>query len=219
MIKTFFIDYDITIKDQLIEILKGYTTLNEWMLSHEEFNSKGEHKPHYHFYLDLDNIKTFNNIVKNIKERYDLINLGNKIRQETGKKGYRNYGVVKKDVYDPEYFKKYICKDHNVWGSMSPEKIQSYIDASFKANNELEFKEKLYQYVLKNYEKPKYNDMINQAQLESYKKETNIKLCIMEYMRENDSTITKIKVNNHFNYFLTKNIKFSITDIFKYLQL
>ena len=106
MLKTFFIDYDVSIREQLESIILSYSGCTEYLLSHEEFNSKGEHKPHFHFYLKCDNIKTFNNIVKNVKENWNLIELGKQIRKDTGKTGYRNYGVIKKEVYDEEYFKQ-----------------------------------------------------------------------------------------------------------------
>lgn len=219
MLKTFYIDYNVSIKDQLISIINSYSGIINYLISHEEYNSKGEHKPHFHFFFKVDNIKTFNNCVKNIKETFNLIEEGNKIRKETGKTGYRNYGVLKKDIYDEDYFKQYICKDKNVWGNYPEEQIQAWIDASYKSQTETQFKEQLYKYVIKNYLKDKYKDIVNKNNLFNSKKVTQIKLAIMDYMRENDSIITKTKVNNHFNYFLTKNRNFTLVDILNILEI
>lgn len=220
MLKTFYIDYDISIKDQLLETLSKYSGITEYLLSHEQYNSAGEEKPHFHFFLKVDNIKTFNNVVKKIKEDYNLIELGKQIREKTGKKGYRNYGVHKKEIFNEEYFKTYIAKDGNIWGNLPAEQIQTYIDNSFKSNQEKVFKEELYKYVKLNYLKDKYKDICVRGDLYSSKhRETEIQLCIMDYMRENESTITKTKVKNHFNYFLTKNRKYSLSDIYLLLDL
>lgn len=218
MLKTFYIDYDVSIAQELITIIQTYSGIINYLISHEEYNSKGEHKPHFHFFLKVDNIKTFNNCVKKIKEDYNLAEMGKKIREKTGKAGYRNYGVVKKEIYDENYFKQYICKDKNVWGNYPEDEIQSWIDASFKSVSETEFKQKVYKYVNLNYQKSIYKDICTKSQINS-NQVTHIKLCIMEYMRANDSTITKTKINNHFNYFLTKNTKFSLGDIFNILDI
>lgn len=187
-------------------------------MSHEEYNKQGEHKPHFHFFFKVDNIKTFNNCVKTIKIKFDLFNLGKQIREKTGKKGYRNYGVHKKEIYDENYFKQYICKDKNVWGNYPKDEIQTWIDASFKSVTDQEFKEKVYDYTNQNYKNQLYKDICHKSQINS-NQVTHIKLCIMEYMRNNNSTITRTKVNNHFNYFLTKNMSFSLGDIFNILDI
>jgi len=107
-----------------------------------------------------------------------------------------------------------------VWGSYPKDEIQSYIDASFKSQTETEIKDKIYKYVKLNYLKIRFKDIINKYNLNSTKyKETNIKLCIMEYFRENDMTITKTKITNHFNYFISKNSSFSTGDIFIIMDL
>ncbi|AXQ66188.1 MAG: putative replicase [Circoviridae sp.] len=215
MLKTFFIDYNITIADQLIKIIETYTGVKEYLLSHEEFNKKGEHKPHFHFYFKVDNEKTYNNLIKKIIGDYKLKELGIEYRKQTGKKGYRNYGTLTKKIYDEDYYKTYLCKDGTVWGSYSKEELQGYIDASFKAQSETELKEKIYKYVELNYLKDRFKDIINKNNLFTSKyKDTNIKLCIMEYFRENQMTITKTKINNQFNHFVSKSLKFSLGDIF-----
>lgn len=219
MLKTFYIDYNVSIKDELITIIQTYSGIINYLISHEEYNSKGEHKPHFHFFFKVDNIKTFNNCVKNIKESFDLIEAGKKIRKETGKIGYRNYGIVKKEVYDEDYFKQYICKDKNVWGNYPQEEIQAWIDASFKSKSETQFKDELYKYVKLNYLKDKYKDLVNKSNLQNPLKVTQIKFAIMDYMREHDSTITRTKVHNHLNYFLTQNRDFSLTNILAILDI
>jgi len=220
MLKTFYIDYDISIKDGLLEIINSYSGIKEYLMSHEEYNKQGEHKPHYHFFFKVDDIKTFNNCVKNILLTYNLKELGAQIREQTGKKGYRNYGVHKKKIYTPDYFMTYICKDKNVWGSYPKDEIQSYIDASFKSQTETEIKDKIYKYIKLNYLNDRFKDIINKYQLPAFKyKQTQIQLCIMEYFRENDMTITKTKITNHFNYFISKNSSFSIGDIFIIMDL
>ncbi len=206
-LRTWYFDWDMTIKDELLETLSKYIGITKYLISHEEFNKEGDHKPHWHMYLYCDNIKTFNNFVKKLKKDYDLIALGDSIRKQTGKKGYRNWGVLKKEVYDEKYYATYIAKDGNIWGNYPKNEIQTFIDNSFKSKSETLFKEECYKYVKLNYLKTIYKDRVNNDQLGCGQsaKQTQIQLCIMDYMRENKSVWSKTKIMSHFNFFIWKN--------------
>lgn len=229
MFKTFYIDTPSTDTDQTIfvnhmfneltEFIKEYEFLS-WLISYEEYNSKHEYKPHFHFFMECKDEKPFNNYTKKVLSHYNLKELGKQIRQQTGKSGYRNYGVLKKSITDKDYFLTYLCKDKNIRHSkeFTKKQIQEYIDKSFNGSESLKIREKCLKW-LKNPDTPlgKFRKMCPSHFTGNERNVATIRIAIISYLKENDHDISKTKVENILLYYMRKTDHFNLTNIFRHL--
>lgn len=121
MIACFF-DMELTEFDYLEETLKSYIDDNQYVIAHEQKNSKGEDKPHFHLIFEgTDTI--YNNFSKVIVEKYKL--------RRKGRGGVIKYGKVK-EIRNLERMLIYTLKDNNFRSNMEPKMLQAYFDKSFK---------------------------------------------------------------------------------------
>lgn len=146
---TFFIDGDQEAFDEIEKLILLPTySISFWLISHEEFNSKNEKKPHYHFILKCTE-KAYNALFKRLK-----IFLGAKCDSTKG--GYRPYGRLKVPIRDITKLKQYCSKDGNVRSSLPNKELKQLYEASYKKQDKEVFTNELCDWVAKNSYHPIY---------------------------------------------------------------
>ena len=125
--RTFFIDLSVDKFDEVEQIIKDYG-VEQYLIAHEQYNKKGQDKPHFHF-LVFTSLKNLRTLVKYFKEKYDLAN-------KDGKRGgVRHYGTHAdgKPIHDEAKFSTYLCKDGNVRSTFPEAQLLQYKENSYKA--------------------------------------------------------------------------------------
>lgn len=136
---TFFIDLTVDKFDELEEIVKTRYGIEEYMISHEQFNEKQEEKPHYHFIIYTTE-KNFTNLLQYLVKYYNLKNVSG------NRGGRRKYGRLKAPIQDLNKLKIYCAKDGNIRSSYSPDILDELYRQSFKKTNKM-LKQKCLEYV------------------------------------------------------------------------
>lgn len=125
---TFYIDLPVEDFDYVQNIVTEKYKIKDYLIAHEEFNAKGEHKPHFHFIV-YATLKLKNNLFKKILTDKNLF--------VKGKGGYRPYGCLKTPIRDLNRLKAYCLKDGNVRSSIPEEELQELSKISFKKTDTL----------------------------------------------------------------------------------
>ena len=136
---TFFMDSPLEYFDEIEHTVKHSYDIEEYLIAHEQYNSKMEEKPHYHFIL-FTTEKNYTNLLQYLVKKYSLKNTSG-IRG-----GRRKYGRLKNPIYDLNKLKIYCCKDGNIRSSYSNDILDDLYCKSFKKTDKL-LKEKCLQYV------------------------------------------------------------------------
>lgn len=118
--KAWFIDAPLEEFDYVEQTLMRYD-IGEYAIGHEKVNSKGEEKPHYHFFVEIEN-KDYNSYIKLINKRIPIIG--------SGKGGKRKYGAVK-DIRDLNKMLSYTIKDNNYRSNMEADRLKEAFEKSF----------------------------------------------------------------------------------------
>jgi len=135
--RTFYIDESVDKFNQVEQTVKDYG-IEQYLIAHEQYNRKGQDKPHFHF-LVFTTLKNLRALVKHFTEKYNLAN-------KDGKRGgYRKYGTHAdgKPIVDETKFATYLCKDGNVRSTFPEEQLLQYKQNSYKSEEKFFDKEKL----------------------------------------------------------------------------
>lgn len=159
--RTFFMDLHVKELNSVVEKLKEYN-IEKYLVAHEQYNRKGEEKPHIHV-LCYTTKQTLTNIVKYFVETY-------KLRNTSGKNGgRRKYGTHAngKPIHDMEKFATYLCKDGNVISSFEPDQVKQWMNNAYQKEQSSTHMEKALEILLKE------NYSFKPDALESYNKYNN----------------------------------------------
>lgn len=225
MYKTFYFDEDKKHFKDIENIIKKYP-FSFWLLSFEEYNKKGEYKPHFHVLVETQDIKHYNNLLKKIKTDYKLCEKNKeytKIQiEKTGsaKGGYRCFGSKNIEVYDPETYKRYCAKDGLISGNIPENELKKLIDEAKVSKDASNWNAELLNYVDENYIS-KFNYYVKEYRdfKSSYmsNQELVIKALILKYYTEKEATFTKRVIHNKFEYCLSHSKNVTFKDKLKYL--
>lgn len=136
---TFFMDSPLEYFDEIEHTVKTRYDIEEYLIAHEQYNSKQEEKPHYHFIIYTTE-KNYSNMLQYFVKKYSLKNTSG-VRG-----GRRKYGRLKNPINDLNKLKIYCCKDGNIRSSYSNEILDDLYRQSFKKTDKL-LKEKCLKYV------------------------------------------------------------------------
>lgn len=134
--RTFFVDLKQDKLKDIETILINYN-IEKYLLAHEQFNRKGEEKPHIHA-LVYTTKKNLTNLVKHIVDKYEL-------RNTTGKNGgRRHFGTHAggKPIHDMEKFATYLCKDGNIITTFDPEQVKQWMNNAYQKEHSTTHMEK-----------------------------------------------------------------------------
>ena len=203
MYKTWTFDEDKKSYNDIIETIKKYD-FKTWLVSFEEYNSKGVHKPHYHILVEVGNdLKPYNNFIKKIKIDYDLINRNKEIRKQPGRRGYTCFAVQEEAVYTPEKYKRYIAKDGLISGNIPQEELHKIIEDSKKIREKKDWKEKTLAYVEEHH--PKQIN-VHGEEMDTHD-ELLIKSLILDHYRKNTAPWCESSIKTCYNYVITYSSK------------
>lgn len=216
MYKTWFMDESIIHYDDIENIIKSYN-FPEYLVAHEEYNKVGDLKPHYHILVKLevkdsnaDTVKPWNNLLKKLKTEYKLIEKNKKIRELNPKGGRTCFGVPKKELYDIETFKRYLCKDGNVRSNMTKETLEKILHDGQSVKRNTEWREKCLQYV-----EAQYTD--HPTTFDTLHNELEIKTYILDFYIKEKAPWCASSIKSLYNYVISysklKQIKLSSRDI------
>ena len=74
--RTFYIDESVDKFNDVEETIKNYG-IEQYLIAHEQYNRKGQDKPHFHF-LVFTTLKNLRALVKYFVEKYNLANTDGK---------------------------------------------------------------------------------------------------------------------------------------------
>lgn len=199
MYKTWYFDELAIHIDEVESILKSYN-FPEWLLCHEEFNSEGKPKPHYHILVKLGgdgDIKPWNAMMSRFKNTYKLLQKNKEYRKNNPKGGYSCFGIIKGEIYDPETYKKYLCKDGNIRSNISPETLKNIMTAGQTVKRHKEFKIQCLKFVEAWYEK-NANIFNKTSHCES-----TIKTLILDFYIQENAPWCKSSILSMYNYLIS----------------
>lgn len=206
--KTWTFDEDKKEFNNIIDIIKTYS-FKTALVSFEEYNSKGVHKPHYHILVEYENdIKPYNNFIKCIKFKYKLIERNKEIRKQKGRKGYTCFAVLSEDVLTPDKYKRYIAKDGLIWGNIPQEELHEIIEQSKKVREKKDWKKKVLEYI-ENKHPARIN--VHGEDIKSHD-ELLIKSLILDCYIENEAHWCESSIKTLYNYCISFSTK-------KYIRL
>jgi len=135
--RTFYIDETVEKFNLVEQTIKDYG-IEQYLIAHEQYNRKGQDKPHFHF-LVFTTLKNLRALVKHFVEKFSLANTDKK------RGGYRKYGTHAdgKPIHDEAKFSSYLCKDGNVRSTFPEEQLLQYKANSYKSEERFFDKEKL----------------------------------------------------------------------------
>lgn len=212
MYKTWFFDEDAKHFQDVKEIIESYD-FKFWLMCHEEFNKKGEKKPHYHILVELkimncenDTIKPWNNLLKKLKIQYKLTEKNKLLNaNQKGRGGVRCFGAY--PIHDGETYKKYLAKDGMIAGNIPDIELNKLIEESQTKLRNDNWKNDTKKYVLEHYHDTRItkqdppNDYINPTEYHIY-------LCIAEYYEKHDQHFTKAVLQNMYSFIVSTNKDF-----------
>ena len=222
MYKTWFMDeLEIHLND-IENIIKSYH-FPEWLLAHEEYNKQGDLKPHYHILVKLDvkesnaqTVKPWNNLLKKLKTDYKLLERNQELRKKNPKGGATCFGVPKKELYDIETFKRYLCKDGNVRSSMTKETLDKIMQEGQSVKWNSEWRQKVLDYVENQYKN-------HPTHFDTQHNELEIKTHILDFYIKEKAPWCASSIKSLYNYVISystlKQIKLSSRDIILRLNI
>jgi len=212
---TFFIDVKVEHFDYVENKTKEYN-IEEYLIAHEQYNRKGEEKPHFHFIVYTDK-KNLTNLVKHFVEKFNL-------RNTSGKRGgIRHYGTNgNKPIHDIEKYRTYCCKDKNVRSNLTEEQLNKYIEKSFQKQDKDVLLYKSYQYIEEHYKPRPENCTLPEyeyQQRQSWDRQAIIDLrhTVLDFCLETNYKITKATIDNFILHYLRE--KHKEGNSFKYRDL
>lgn len=204
--KTWFFDEEYSEFNNVKEILQNYPFKFK-MMSHEQFNKKGELKPHYHILVELEeNDKTsWNNFMSVIKRKYKLVERNKKLREKNkGAGGQTCFGSA--PVYEAETYKRYVAKDGKIWGNIPEPELKKLIEEGDLKKQKSEWKDECRKYVKDNYLKCLYHEI--PEYMDSY--EYKIYYWIVAFYNKKEVPFTKAVLKNMYSYIVSTNKDFTI---------
>lgn len=110
------------VDNYVIQVVEDLS-LNAYIMSREISTKRGH--PHYHFFMEMNDEKTYDKFIRDIKRKYPL-------RGRAIKNAAKNYGRVR-NIKDIEGMKAYTLKDGNyVFKGYSKEQIAHWYSKSYK---------------------------------------------------------------------------------------
>lgn len=204
MYKTWTFDEEKSEFDNIHEIIKEYN-FTTYLMSFEEYNSKGVYKPHYHILVEItdNNLKPYNNFIKKIKFHYKLIEKHKEIRKQKGRKGYTCFAVREAECYTPEKYKRYIAKDGLIVGNIPQEELHKIIEDSRKVKEKKEWKKKVLEYVEEHHPK-RIN--VKGEEMNTHD-ELLIKSLILDCYRKSEAPWCESSIKTCYNFVITYSVK------------
>lgn len=183
--------------DYIEDVLQEYNTVTNYLISLEttptaHLDNSGQHM---HFLVDMSpkDYATFADRL--FRKKYHL--------RGQAKKGLpRQYGKLR-EIHDLEKMGAYTVKDGNIRTNMSDQTIARWSALSFKKDDEIDFREKLYQY-LDNIPPPQFvtNDSGGlSANVDDYKEPSFLRLTVILFYREDNKL--KIPTPNAIKNYVT----------------
>lgn len=167
----------------IVDVIQEYNTVTQYLISLEvtktaHQDNSGEHM---HFLTDMSDKEytTFSDRV--FRKRYHL--------RGQAKKGLsRQYGKLR-DIHDLERMGAYTVKDGNIRTNLSDSIIARWASLSFKRDDEIDFREKLYLF-LDESDIPSFligDDGVSLiTNTFDYKEPTYLRLCVLKFYREDN---------------------------------
>lgn len=109
---------------EIESIVRDDYNIEEYLISYETINKKGEYKPHFHFIV-FSNYKNVTNLIQKFVRDYSLSNTSGK------RGGKRYYARDKTPVRNLERLKIYCTKEGNILSSYSNEVLEELYRQSF----------------------------------------------------------------------------------------
>lgn len=200
MYKTWYFDESFDEFENVIKLIKTYAFKSRF-ISHEKVNSKGEHKPHYHILVELigTDVKPWNNLVKKLKETYQLVERNEQWKKDNNVKkgGYSCFGVLKKELYSIDKYKRYIAKDGDIWSDIPAEELKTIIEEGAKKEENRDWNQKLLHELESKLFKTRFKIYDSHEYYYSVKA---VKMEILKLYRKYEVVVSKSKLDNSFNY-------------------